>query len=282
MASGQQPLARHQLGGPREYDQIGQSCQSIAAAADGFDAGAVSRVHQSGMDACLAPHANQVVEFAPAIWTFNAIEVHVGHAGAGPIRVPVDPCPGFGHDLALVEKELDYLQHVAPLPFPIKVAVMDRELLGRTNAQYHELFDWSDREHGKRVGVILLSGKRIPMHPAITRYLVAHEYGHAVEDWIRTERGGPKALETDFRRDYMSACRPTASDTSYGPLHWPDNVGELFANDFRLQVTFREEEYWPHPGHEPYPSAVTAWWSAAIAECWRPPLAPPAAALAGA
>lgn len=232
------------------------------------------------MDPCLAPHPNQVVEFAPSIWSFNALEVHVSHAGSGAIRVPVDPCPGFAHDLDLVRKELVYLQRVAPLPFPIKVAVMDRELLGRTNAQYHELFDWSDQQTGKRVGVILLSGKRLPMHPAMTRYLVAHEYGHAVEDWIRASRGGPKALETDFRHAYIQTCRPTATNGPYGPEHWPDDAGELFANDFRLQVAGREEEYWPHLGHERFPAEVTTWWAAAIAECWRAPTIAPAEFLA--
>jgi hypothetical protein len=176
--------------------------------------------------------------------------------------VKIDPFPCYAHDAKLVEEVVEQVESRFPVGFPPKYFLLEHEAINRTNgyADRHihygngkEPYDWEP--------LILLHGKRIPIHPAMTRYLVAHEYGHVAQWWIEHCRGIKAATTTDMDREYMEIRN--GSDNEYGGGRWHTNVGELIANDFRICVTGVEMEFWPHPGfkHPMYLHDVQRYWS---------------------
>jgi hypothetical protein len=210
-------------------------------------------------------HKNQVVELVD--------QVHYGFDDKGPYQSfqhansywrqeYVDPAPCYHHDPELVQKELEHLQQVAPLPIPLKIAILTHETLSRTNGWYMTEYDYNGKVDSTgsypRIGMIVLSGKRIPLHPAMTRYLVAHEYGHAIQYQMEHMNG----LKSDqMEPGYTEHIRPDAK-TGYGPGKWHANIGELIANDFRILIAEREKEFWPHPGYarpETIPACIEFW-----------------------
>jgi hypothetical protein len=220
----------------------------------------------------MAPHENQVViHLTDPGWSFDRElpAYFVKHAGTWGRSELVDPHPAYAHDVDLVRTELAHLRAVAPLPFPLAIFVLGHETAGRTNGHYSEehVYD-EDRRNSTTVGLIVLSGKRIPIHPAMTRYLVAHEYGHAVEDHLARRRG---MKDEQLKQLYRERVRPDASP-DYGCGKWHANVGELFANDFRILIADREREFWPHAGFTRPEYIAAAWdfWRDAIAELRAP------------
>jgi hypothetical protein len=215
-------------------------------------------------------HLNQmIVARPPMAFGFDAAGPHVAihHGGSYARQVKVDPTPAYAHDGRLARHELDGLQQVAPLPLPIAIWLLDQETDGRTNGTYYDDFAYgTEPVDGSYppVGIIVLAGKRIPIHPAMTRYLVSHEYGHGVMYHLARVRG---LKSHELLVDYRDRCRPTTSH-DYGCGKWHANVGELFANDFRILVARREEEFWPHDGFarpETVP-AIVAYWQDACRE----------------
>ena len=166
-------------------------------------------------------------------------------------RTEVDPFPCYPHDLDLVRATLADVEAAARLPMvPAAIYVLHVEALSRTNGWASPEYEW-DEDAGKwdyTPGTIVLSGKRIPLHPAMTRYLVSHEYGHHVEYAISKARGLDPHQE-ELREEYAKIRRLDAEECmAYGGGLWHTNVGELFANDFRILVAEQETEFWPHPG----------------------------------
>lgn len=210
-------------------------------------------------------HENQIVtlfETKDLSWSFDGQDpsFYVAHANNYGRHEKVYPTPAYHHDIDLVRAEFSRLRELAPLPFPLLVAVFSHEFHGRTNGFYneHAHYNYETSKADYHIGTICLSGKVIPLHPAMTRYLVSHEYGHGVEDQLQRIRG---MKDFALRRYYVEHVRPDALD-SYGPGKWHSNVGELMANDFRILVAGREPEFWPHPGFsrpEHTPSVVTFW-----------------------
>lgn len=171
----------------------------------------------------------------------------------------VDPFPCYAHDLGLVRSEAERLATLFPLPCEVYVYVSHLEGLGRTNAHAGPGYDYNAEqdERGKypmSTGTIVLSGKRIPLHPAMTRYLVAHEYGHIVE-YSLAHAG---LLDMDEYCDLRGLAR---EQRPYGGRTWHLSRGEVFANDFRILVAGREPEFWPHEAAFPAEApALVEWW----------------------
>jgi hypothetical protein len=227
-------------------------------------------------------HDDQVVLKTPPVsWGFDdrGPSTYIQHHGSYSREVRVDPAPAYAHNADLVQYELERLQRLAPLPFPLAIFVMDHEEVGRINGTYWDEADYKadigEGESYPQVGVIVLSGKRIPHHPAMTRYLVSHEYGHAVQYHLERAWATEGKKRADIVGCYRETCRPDASKGKlYGPGKWHAAIGELFANDFRILVAKREEEFWPHEGYdrpEDVPSVVDFWTTAQRKLGWPQP-----------
>ena len=191
-------------------------------------------------------HDDQVVElFGEPSYGFDDEGPYysVRHAGTWGHTTYVDPAPCYPHDVALVQRQFNRMRELAPLPIPMKVAILSREPLERTNGWYNDEHGYDENDKGSPVGVIYLAGKRIPPHPAMTRYLVSHEYGHAVAYHLARFRGETMDQFKTMYLDYRSNAT-----RDYGCGHWHSNVGELIANDFRILVAGVEAEFWPHAG----------------------------------
>jgi hypothetical protein len=215
------------------------------------------------------PHPNQIVELNDHIqYAFDdkGAFQNYHHAGSYSHSIYVDDTPCYHHDINLVRDEFERLREIAPLSIPLKLTILVRECRSRTNGFFLNDFDYSQRlsrplpdgTEYQRVGHIVLGAKRIPIHPAMTRYLVAHEYGHAIQYELEARHG----MKTDaMEPGYEQFVRPGATE-AYGPGKWHQNIGELIANDFRVLWAQRETDFWPHYGFdrpEHVPACVDFW-----------------------
>lgn len=166
--------------------------------------------------------------------------------------VVLDPFPCYHHELLLVETTLARAADAFPLGDRLMACVLAHELTSRCNgfAQWQEDYDYDKRVNKDIDFAIVLSGKRIPLHPGMTRYLVAHEYGHCVHAWIEFQRkvlGNGKEV---FEHEYAELRGIEFSD-KYGGRNWHANTGEILVNDFRIVMCGVEPEFWPHPVPHP-------------------------------
>lgn len=184
-----------------------------------------------------------------------------------------DPFPAYPHDLTVIEEAARHVEACTTLMWDVEMYVADREAQERTNG-FSALSDSGHYEgdtwvKDPTVGLIMLSGKRIPPHPAMSRYLVAHEMGHNVE-WMLNKARGEKHAQTGSVIAEYAKLRGLST-----PLHagsggrWHDAAEEVFACDFRIVVCNVETEYWPHPG-VPHPRDLSlpndlwSWWADAL------------------
>lgn len=172
--------------------------------------------------------------------------------------VRLDGFPGYAHDPALVHSTAAQVLEVWPPAGDLTYWLPDREVVGRANGFAERL--WSDGRSNWSAHIVL-SGKRTPLHPGMTRFLVAHELGHHVEWWLERARG---LEEDEIRQDYC-ALRGLEYHRATGG-RWHSAIGEIFADDFRLLVAGVELEHWPHPGIERPGPAEVDWWAEALAD----------------
>lgn len=183
-----------------------------------------------------------------------------------------DPFPAYPHDAGVVAEAVRNVEKRFQPLWNVDLYIADREEVGRSNGfsylredGHYEGNEWVQDDP---VGLIVLSGKRVPPHPAVTRYLVAHEYGHNVEWMLNKARGAKHATDQTLLTEYakMRGLPEPIHEGSGG--RWHDSAREVFACDFRIVVCDVEADYWPHPGI-PHPSEVTAlanwWWADALA-----------------
>ena len=209
---------------------------------------------------------------ADLLWSFGDREPHfLIAAGSYKRQVKVDPFPCYPHNFFLVRKEAERVSALFPLPQLVTIAILDRDTEAHTNGWTSidtDYYSEKDERGLHRWGAtIVLSGKRTPIHPAMTRYLVAHEYGHVVAQFLGEKLGVPSGNEKlayDDRKMYREYAAMRGFDTAkhYGGGTWHASVEELFANDFRILVAQSEIEFWPHPGFkrpEELPAVVAFW-----------------------
>lgn len=204
---------------------------------------------------------------AVADWSFRD-SVPRWRPGPFAAATEFDPFPAYPHRVADVHAAVEHVIACWPPRYDIGLWVADREEVGRSNGFSNTTQD-GHYEGDQWVkdpprGLIVLSGKRVPPHPALTRYLVAHEYGHHVEWMLNADRGA-KALQGDELVTEYAAVRglPAGSVHHGSGGRWHDSAAEVFACDFRILVCGVEPDYWPHPGI-PHPYDVDTardWWA---------------------
>lgn len=182
-------------------------------------------------------------------------------------HVKIDPTPGYSHNQGLVEKELAEIEALFPLGYDPHIYITPFDCVGRTNGSTYNDYDYGDGapkdEHGRTYmrGFIVLFGKRIPLHPSMTRYLVAHEYGHLVEESIAHRLFKDNYPDQKLRDQYAEMRGLNRKLNFYGPRTWHLQASEVFANDFRVLICKKEAEFWPHevklPNEVP---EIVAWW----------------------
>lgn len=199
--------------------------------------------------------------------------------GRSPWVSELDPFECYPHDRALVEELAADLDHVAPLPQDVSIFLPAHEGTERTNGwTWYTTANVEDDDGSSRTvidrHVIMLSGKRIPIHPAVTQYVVAHEYGHAVAHAIAYHRG--EWSTADLEREYAELRRlPDEWVGQAAGGRWHTTVGEVMACDFRTLIAGHETDFWPHPGvpqGPPGTSPVVSWWAERLHEI-RPAVA---------
>lgn len=129
------------------------------------------------------------------------------------------------------------------------------------------------KRSGGQAHCIIIAGKAIPHHPAMLRYLVAHEYGHAVFNHLVPRLGYHQNERGELERTYMALRGVADVSDVYTAGQWHRSPGEIIANDFRVLVMGREREFWPHPGvpEANADSAIVAWWRKAFEACGLKP-----------
>jgi hypothetical protein len=196
----------------------------------------------------------------------------------------VDPFPCYGHSADLARTTLETVAAAFPINHDVVVYLAPFESVVRTNGETSRqfIYDYSpDRDPNAESDwaiQITLWGKRIPPMPAMTRYLVAHEYGHATAYHIAAElpiprigRNAPEPSEKLYPAYRELRGLNEATEHRSGGGTWHQATAEIFANDFRVLVAGVELEFWPHDC--PRPEAVPGlaeWWAARCLEARRP------------
>ncbi len=208
----------------------------------------------------------RVVEVTELQWGFDSEGpfTKVSPSPATHNHIRLDPTPAYPHSRDLVIETLKRCEEMFPLPVPVWVYNVHFEGLSRTNGDTR---DWSEystlNEHGEYIGgsMILLYGKRTPIHPATTRALVAHEYGHAVDRALAAKRYKGMDYVEKQRAEYAK-LRNLPKAGHYGPSTWHEMPSELIANDFRYLVMGIEREFWPHSAPTPdQVPEIQEWWA---------------------
>jgi hypothetical protein len=201
--------------------------------------------------------------------------------GSYPRSFRVDPYPAYPHNLGLVRELALKCNDVFPLPDArLGLWLFSHDFADRINGMTFEdtIYyredgtDWNEEYlsydgsgkmvemHGQAI-TIVLAGKRIPIMPAMTKYLVTHEYGHAVFNYV-TRRFGYKDHEKNkLEEKYMEIRGVTKYEKKYRGGHWHEAPGEIIANDFRYLFTRQQTDFWPHDCPEPsWHSPIGEWW----------------------
>lgn len=204
--------------------------------------------------------------------------------GAYPRSIVVDPYPGYPHYLELVKKLAWKCDEVFPLPHArVGIWLLSHDFADHLNGITCEDYiynredgtEWDESYlkydgsgdkvsmHGQAL-TIVLAGKRIPIMPAMTRYLVTHEYGHAVFAYVSRHFGYKDHEKDKLEKKYMEIRGITNYAKKYRGGHWHESPGEIIANDFRFLFTRQETEFWPHDCPLPsWHSPIGEWWLSA-------------------
>jgi len=205
-------------------------------------------------------------------WSFadSKLRWHLGGIG---MATEFDPFPAYRHDMLVVKSEARRVTEICPPIWDIKLLVANRESVGRTNATSSMSWDghYNDDDEWIKdppVGLIIMSGKRTPPHPAVTRHLVAHEYGHHIEYMLEHLAGSKSTSAGTVVKEYAKLRGLDTSTLHHGDGGtWHNAAAEIFACDFRIVVCHAEPDFWPHEGvprptRLPFP--VVDWWDDAV------------------
>ena len=199
-------------------------------------------------------------------WSFRDSSLNWAHKAASS---KFDPFPAYAHDLSDARAAAEHAAVILPPLYDVDIRLTNREEEGRTNGFSTNTYVREYADSGECVGktplgLIVLSGKRIPPHPAMTRYLVGHEYGHHICWMLGSARGASHLQDDSYLPDYAKMRGLDVDEVRHHGAggNWHSSISEIFACDFRILILGLESEYWPHPGI-PHPDTVenlNAWW----------------------
>lgn len=215
----------------------------------------------------------QVIELTrdDIVWPFSNQPPYVltGQGRWGGSIHHIDPFPAYSHDKGLVEEMVDRVTERVPIEGDLAIYILPAETVVRTNGwtqsdfERHYGDDGKENEPARFQPSIGLDGKRIPIHPAMTRYLVGHEYGHVIATWLAYKANLHNYDSRLIEAEYAELRGLEAQKASAG-VRWHLDHGEVFANDFRILIANVEKEFWPHPGIEPpkghLATKLMHWW----------------------
>lgn len=196
---------------------------------------------------------------------------------------PIQPFPCYAHNKEVLQETIELLETYfrIPKPFAPDWFVLEYDGISQVNGSTNRRFDYysprADKLKNKRDArkergeepipeemtewnsFIILYGKRTPIHPAMTRFVAAHEYGHAVDYYI--ERMMNLEPEKNLLDAEYAEVRGIKNDQNYGGARWDTNIGEIIADDFRIMVADMQVEHWPHRGRKPWQiPELHDWW----------------------
>lgn len=190
----------------------------------------------------------------------------------------MDPFPAYPHDFNYTLERAMKTYASFPVPFPVDFWIPSFESDERFNGccwVEHD-YDGPEKRDAKtnykvqpvKKAHIVLSGKRIPPMKIMTEYLVAHEYGHAVEDHIAYEMG---MYDDTFKDMYRDLRGVVDNKKGYVGRNWHLSIGEIFANDFRVLICGAALDFWPHECKRPEEDyAVIGFWEQARQYMYKP------------
>lgn len=193
--------------------------------------------------------------------------------------IKVDPYPAYAPDFPLVCGLAAACWDAFPLTgSELEITCLSHEPLSRINGLTYEDYIYKGKDGNeteeiitkpdgttKKVyqlgNTIFLSAKRIPIHPAMLRYLVPHEYGHAVFNYASRKLGYDTSDHEKLEAIYASIRGATNLSEKYVGGSWHNNIKEIIANDFRVLFTHQEVEFWPHEVSLPkWNTPIGKWW----------------------
>jgi hypothetical protein len=201
----------------------------------------------------------------------------------------VDPFPCYAHDLERAEITAKMCEEAFPLPDArLKFYILSHDFTDRINGltfedsiyNHEDGTEWDEKIpsykndgsvnelHGQAI-TIALAGKRIPLMPSMTRYLVSHEYGHAAFNYVARKMGYRDHEKDKLEALYMEMRGVEDYSKIYTGAQWHRSPGEIIANDFRILFTKQEMEFFPHDCSLPswHDKPLANWWIAALRAC---------------
>lgn len=198
----------------------------------------------------------------------------------------VDPYPAYPPDEKIVREVLEECDETFPLimeydgafvlPYDFDdhingLAFHDVVWKRKDGSEWKELIPCycgcgEERTHQGTAITIVFGAKKIPIHPAMVRYVVAHEFGHGVCHRLARALGYMESEHKEFEAKYMAVRAPGFDYAKkYKGGTWHITPGEVMANDFRTLVMNKEWEFWPHPVDQLTPEHPAAnWWRASF------------------
>lgn len=226
--------------------------------------------------------------------TNNQSPIYTVGIGPWPRHVFVDPFPAYAPDEKLVKKYLDVCNERFPFSDPevdSQMSIVSHDATDRINGfaasdHFWERKDGTEytaqipcpcgcgktkKEQGLSLNIVLYA-KRIPLLPAMVRYLVGHEYGHCAFNYSTWKMGWDSSDRHKMEEKYVRMRGIENPSLDGGGGRWHELAGEIIANDFRIMIAGLETEFWPHPCQRPEDVPfVREWWTEAFKVCGLEP-----------
>lgn len=181
------------------------------------------------------------------------------HPNAYGYSINIDSFPAYSHSIDIVLETVDKVENIFPIKVPPNYYLLSHESENRTNGFTSRHHIYNDNKDYEFEPYIVLSGKRIPPMPEMSRYLVSHEYGHVLK-WVIEKGMGFEADSEDLYR-YYCELRNIKYSNKYGGRAWHNSCGEILANDFRIVLCGITPDFWPHDCEYPMslPKVIKFW-----------------------